>query len=286
MSLLGPIVNLFGPESSGKYKPALSSNPDTTMVSEMNRLFAARLADDPRMVVFGQDIEDPKGGVFGFTKGLSTQFPDRVFNSPLAEATIIGAGVGLAASGWRPVFELQFVDFITPGFMQLSSQAATLRWRSKGDWNCPLILYAPYGAYLPSGGPWHSQSNEAWFAHMPGVRVAIPSTAEDVVDLFSDAFLCDDPSIILIPKHIFRVRGSFEQPNGPGFGKARVRRAGSDVTIVTWGNCVPIALEAADDAARSGVETEVIDLRTIVPVRLANRLGVGAEDAPGHRTTA
>jgi 2-oxoisovalerate dehydrogenase E1 component len=258
-------VNLFGDEPEQHYQPAISSSSDTTMVAEVNRLFASRIASDPRLLFFGQDIADPKGGVFGFTKGLSSQYPDRVFNSPLAEATIIGAGAGLAATGYRPVFEIQFVDFITPGFNQLTSQAATLRWRSKGDWTCPLVLYMPYGAYLPSGGPWHSQSNEAWFAHTPGLRVAIPSTPEDVVDLFNDAFAAEDPSLILIPKHVFRVRTPFKMPVNLGFGKARVRREGSDVTIVTWGNCVSIALDAAETAAMNGVDVEVLDLRTIVP---------------------
>lgn len=258
-------VNIFGDEPAQKYKPALTPNPDTTMVAEINRLFAARMASDPRMILFGQDIADPKGGVFGFTKGLSTAYPDRVFNSPLAEATIIGAGVGLSATGYRPVFEIQFVDFITPGFNQLAAQVATLRWRSQGDWTCPLVLYMPYGAYLPSGGPWHSQSNEAWFAHIPGLRVGVPSTPEDVVDLFSDAFASEDPTLILVPKHVFRVRMPFEKSTGLGFGKARVRRTGSDVTVVTWGNCVTIALEAAETAAKSGVDVEVLDLRTMVP---------------------
>lgn len=242
-----------------------SDGPDTTMVGEMNRLFASKIASDSRVVFFGQDIADPKGGVFGFTKGLSTAHPDRVFNAPLAEATIIGAGIGLATTGYRPVFEIQFVDFITPGFNQLTAQAATLRWRSQGDWTCPLVLYMPYGAYLPSGGPWHSQSNESWFAHTPGIRVAIPSTPEDVVDLFNDAFACDDPSVILIPKHIFRVRMPVAKSTGLGFGKARIRRPGNDVTIVTWGNCVSIALEAAEIAAENRVDVEVLDLRTVVP---------------------
>ncbi|MGO8672702.1 MAG: dehydrogenase E1 component subunit alpha/beta [Capsulimonadaceae bacterium] len=290
---LSTLSSLYGADSSRESKHSgksfsLSARNDTTMVAEINRLFAERMATDPRIVLFGQDIEDPKGGVFGFTRGLSTQFPSRVFNSPLAEATIIGAGVGLAASGYRPVFELQFVDFISPGFNQLTSQAATVRWRSAGTWSCPLVLYAPYGAYLPSGGPWHSQSNESWFAHTPGIRVAVPSTTEDVVDLFLDAMATDDPSLILIPKHVFRVRQHFRQIAPLGFGKARVRRLGTHATIVCWGNCVSLALDAAGQAASAGIETEVIDLRTLVPcdwpavwesVAKTGRLLVVQEDA-------
>src|SRR5258708_13549444 len=140
---ISPFMRLFSSTPTKRSRPHLGRVPETTMVAEVTRVLAARMAVDPRVILFGQDIEDPKGGVFGFTKGLSTQFPDRVFNAPLAEATIIGAGIGLAATGYRPVFELQFVDFITPGFMQLSSQAATLSWRSKADCRSPPALYAP-----------------------------------------------------------------------------------------------------------------------------------------------
>jgi len=258
-------AHMFAAELTHSYQQDPPPNPDTTMVAEMNRLFHIRMASDPRLVFFGQDIADPKGGVFGFTKGLSYQYPDRAFNAPLAEATIVGAGIGLAATGYRPVFEIQFVDFMPPAWNQLTQQAATLRWRSQGEWTCPLVMYMPYGAYLPSGGPWHSQSNESWFAHTPGLRVGIPSTAEDVIDLFNDAFACEDPTVLLIPKHVFRVRMPFEKSTGLGFGKARVRRTGSDVTIVTWGNCVSISLEVAEEAARAGVDVEVVDLRTVVP---------------------
>ncbi len=135
----------------------------------MNQTLRLGLKKDPRRVIFGEDIEDPKGGVFRLTQKLSTEFPKQVFNSPLAESTILGVACGLAAYGRRPVFELQFIDFIYPGFNQLVTNISNLRWRSFGNWKCPAVIYAPYGAYLPGGSLWHSQANESAFAHYPGI---------------------------------------------------------------------------------------------------------------------
>ncbi|PYL72143.1 MAG: 2-oxoisovalerate dehydrogenase, partial [Verrucomicrobia bacterium] len=149
----------------------------------VNKTLRAGLEEDPRRIIFGEDIEDPKGGVFRLTQKLSTDFPKQVFNSPLAESTILGVGCGLAAYGKRPVFELQFIDFIYPGFNQLVTNISTLRWRSSGNWKCPLVIYAPYGAYLPGGSLWHSQANESVLAHYPGLSVVIPSTPEDAAGL-------------------------------------------------------------------------------------------------------
>lgn len=215
------------------------------MVGAVNHILRVGLEKYPRMVMFGEDIEDPKGGVFGFTKGLSRQFPRRIFNSPLAEATIVGTAVGLAATGYKPVFELQFIDFLTPGYNQLVQQVTTLRWRSNGDWACPMVLYAPYGAYLPGGSTWHSQSNEGWWAHSPGIRVAIPSTPADTVGLFWAALQDEDPSLILLPKHIFRMRMRVEHHDVVPFGKAAIRREGRDVTVVSWGNCPRIGKQSS-----------------------------------------
>jgi len=237
----------------------------TTMVAAFNRVLHAALDTFDNIVMFGEDIEDPKGGVFGFTKGLSTKYPERVRNSPLAEATIVGTAVGLAATGYRPVFEIQFIDFITPGFHQLASQIATLRWRSKGEWKCPLVIYSPYGAYLPAGGMWHSQSNDGWWAHTPGIRIAIPSTPEDIVGLFWAAIQDDDPTLLLIPKHIFRVRTPVQAYRAIPFGKAAIRREGTDVTVVAWGNTLELAFQAAEQFAQQGVSLEIIDPRTLVP---------------------
>ncbi|MBI2190638.1 MAG: 2-oxoisovalerate dehydrogenase [Planctomycetes bacterium] len=236
-----------------------------TMVHAINRTFDAALEKYPEMIFFGEDIEDPKGGVFGFTKGLSRKFPGRVINAPLAEATIVGTGVGLASTGYRPVFEIQFIDFITPGFHQLVTQVATLRWRSTGDWICPLVLYAPYGAYLPGGGIWHSQSNEGWWTHIPGLRVAVPSTPEDAVGLFWSAFQDEDPSLILVPKHLFRKRMPVRPFQPLPFGQAAVRREGRDVSLVAWGNGTELAEEAARLLEPGGVSAEIIDLRTLMP---------------------
>jgi 2-oxoisovalerate dehydrogenase E1 component len=258
--------HLFG-EPPAQYKPLpleVEREP-TTMVAAFNRVLHAALETFDNIVMFGEDIEDPKGGVFGFTKGLSTKYPERVRNSPLAEATIVGTAVGLAATGYRPVFEIQFIDFITPGFHQLVSQIATLRWRSKGEWKCPMVIYSPYGAYLPAGGMWHSQSNDGWWAHTPGIRVAIPSTPEDIVGLFWAAIQDDDPTLLLIPKHIFRVRMPVQAYRAIPFGKAAIRREGTDVTVVAWGNTLELAFQAADQFAQQGVSLEIIDPRTLVP---------------------
>ena len=258
--------HLYG-EPPAHYLPLpleVESEP-TTMVAAFNRTLHAAMETFDNIVVFGEDIEDPKGGVFGFTKGLSTKYPDRVRNSPLAEATIVGTAVGLAATGYRPVFEIQFIDFITPGFHQLVSQIATLRWRSKGEWKCPLVIYSPYGAYLPAGGMWHSQSNDGWWAHTPGIRVAIPSTPEDIAGLFWAAIQDDDPTLLLIPKHIFRVRMPVQAYRAIPFGKAAIRREGTDVTVVAWGNTLELAFQAAEQFAQQGVSLEIIDPRTLVP---------------------
>lgn len=233
-----------------------------TMVSSINTTFQKALENDPRIIFFGEDIEDPKGGVFGITKGLSEAFPKQVFNSPLAEATIMGVAIGMASYGLRPVFELQFIDFISPGWNQIVSNMSTLRWRTFGEWKCPITIYAPYGAYLPGGSLWHSQSNEASLAHVPGLRVAIPSTPEDAAGILWTSIHGDDPSFILIPKHIFRMQRDVTEVKPVPFGQARIVQEGSDVTIVTYGNTIELVEEAAQ---KCGVSCEIIDLLSIVP---------------------
>lgn len=235
------------------------------MVDAVNQTLMAGLDADRRRVCFGEDIEDPKGGVFGLTSGLSTKHPDRVFNSPLAEATIAGVGCGLASYGMRPIFELQFVDFVGPAWNQISQNWSTLRWRSGGDWTCPIVLYAPYGAYLPGGSLWHSQANESSFAHIPGLRVVVPSTPEDASGLLWTAMHAQDPTIVLLPKHL--IRQPVEMPSqaqAVPFGKARIRQEGTDITLVCWGNGVEIA-EAGAKQVAGEVSAEVIDLRSIQP---------------------
>src|SRR6266480_1259379 len=253
----------------------------------VNKTLHAGLEEDPRHIIFGEDIEDPKGGVFRLTQKLSTDFPKQVFNSPLAESTILGVGCGLAAYGKRPVFELQFIDFIYPGFNQLVTNISTLRWRSFGNWKCPLVIYAPYGAYLPGGSLWHSQANESALAHYPGLSVVIPSTPEDAAGLLWTAMQSEDPVIFLIPKHLLWAEHESQQPvRAVPFGQARKRSDGSDVTLVAWGNTIEKSLEAiAKIGNANGVE--LIDLRSIVPwdktaieesVRKTRRLVVVQED--------
>ena len=211
------------------------------MAGALNATLREALARIPNALIFGEDVEDPKGGVFGFTKGLSTRFPGRVVNSPLAEATIAGMGVGLAATGFRPILEMQFIDFIAPAFNQLLNQAATLRWRSNGDWTCPAVFYAPYGAYLPAGSTWHSQSNEGFWTHIPGLRVAVPSTPADLAGLLWSALQESDPTLLLIPKHIMRVR---HDPVTHAAARASAVRAscnrGPTSPWLTWGNCLEV----------------------------------------------
>ena len=236
-----------------------------TMLSALNEALHRRFAAEPRAIFFGEDVEDPKGGVFGLTKGLSENFPDRVFNSPLAEATIMGAAAGLSMAGFKPIFEIQFVDFVGTALNQLMNQLATLRWRSNDKWRCPGIFFMPCGAYLPAGGPWHSQSNEGLFAHIPGVLLACPSTPHDAVALLETAYSLDDPVVFLLPKHLLRRKWEWDVPAPLGFGRANVRLAGEDVTIVTWGNGVEVSLAAAVELEKDDISAEVLDLRTLVP---------------------
>src|SRR5881296_1923435 len=178
----------------------------------VNRTLHAGLEEDPLRILFGEDIEDPKGGVFRLTQKLSSEFPKQVFNSPLAESTILGVACGLAAYGKRPVFELQFIDFIYPGFNQLVTNISNLRWRSFGNWKCPVVIYAPYGAYLPGGSLWHSQANESALAHYPGLNIVIPSTPADAAGLLWTAMHGEDPTFVLVPKHLLWAERESTEP--------------------------------------------------------------------------
>ncbi len=259
----------------------------TRLVDAVNGIFHRALESSREFVFYGQDIADPKGGVFSLTKGLSSAYPDNVFNSPLAESTILGVACGLASYGKRPVFEIQFIDFIYPGWNQLISNLATLRWRSFGEWKCPCVIYAPYGAYLPGGAVWHSQAQESAIAHFPGLRICVPSTPEDAAGLFWSAMQGQDPVVILIPKHLLWKEKSLNGDiTAVPLGKARLVRQGTDVTVVTWGNCVEIA-EAAVESLGENASVELIDLRTVAPwdqatvkasVRNTRRLVVVQED--------
>src|SRR5213080_3851922 len=231
----------------------------------VNKTLRAGLEDDSRRIVFGEDIEDPKGGVFRLTQKLSTEFPKQVFNSPLAESTILGVACGLAAYGKRPVFELQFIDFIYPGFNQLVTNISNLRWRSFGNWKCPAVIYAPYGAYLPGGSLWHSQANESALAHYPCLNVVIPSTPADAAGLLWTAMHAEDPVIFLIPKHLLWAEQEYTAPiQAVPLGRARQCTNGSDVTVVAWGNAIEKSLEAIAKIDNE-ISVELLDLRSIVP---------------------
>jgi 2-oxoisovalerate dehydrogenase E1 component len=253
----------------------------------VNKTLRVGLEEDPRRIVFGEDIEDPKGGVFRLTQRLSSEFPKQVFNSPLAESTILGVACGLAAYGKRPVFELQFIDFIYPGFNQLVTNISNLRWRSFGNWKCPAVIYAPYGAYLPGGSLWHSQANEAVLAHYPGLNIVIPSSPADAAGLLWSAMHGEDPVIFLIPKHLLWAEHEYTEPiRAVPLGEAHKLRNGSDVTLVAWGNTVEKSLEALNKIDNQ-ISVELIDLRSIVPwdkaaieesVRKTRRLVVVQED--------
>lgn len=245
--------------------PKIHLDGPCRMLDAINRTFHSALDQMPDVVFFGEDIADPKGGVFNLTKGLSTKDSRRAVNSPLAESTIMGVAVGLASYGKRPCFEIQFVDFIYPGWNQLVSNMATLRWRSFGQWSCPLVIYAPCGGYLPGGALWHSQSGESSFARIPGIRVVVPSTPGDAAGLFWTALQENDPTIILLPKHLIWIElPAPKSVAALALGQARVVRKGDLLTLVTWGNCIEL-VEDTLGSMESELDVELIDLRSIVP---------------------
>lgn len=248
--------------------PAESGSP-RTMLEAMRDVLGDHLRNDPRVSLLGQDIEDPKGDVFGLTRGLSTEFPGRVTNATLSESTIVGTAIGRALAGGRPVAMVQFADFLPLAFNQIVSELATIHWRTGGAWAAPVVVLAPCGGYRPGLGPFHSQTFEATFAHIPGLDVFMPSTAADAAGMLDAALDGERPTLILYPKTCLNDPARATRAEGPVRpivpGTAAVRHRGDDVTLVSWGSAAPIAERAAAVLDAAGVDVDVIDLRSISP---------------------
>ena len=283
--------NVYAPECS--IKDFVSLEPTSTgdkvvLVDALNHALDEELAKNDKMVIFGQDVGRGKGGVFTATRGLTEKYgEERVYNSPLAESSIIGTAIGLATVGYRPVVEIQFGDYIWTSMMQIRNEMATVRYRSNGKWDCPMVIRVPVGGYI-HGSLCHSQSIDGYFTHLPGIKIAYPSNAADAKGLLKSACQLNDPVIFMEHKGLYRqgFAASLE-PDADfylPFGVAKMVQEGSDFTIVTWGALVQKSIEAVRN---SGVSADIIDLRTLNPldidtimesIKKTNRVIVAHED--------
>jgi 2-oxoisovalerate dehydrogenase E1 component len=267
------LLHILAPEETRNLNYATKEPEEgnkAVLVDAINHALHEEMERNDKMMIFGEDVADPKGGVFTATKGLSTKFGDhRVFNSPLAEASIMGVAVGLATRGYKPVVEIQFGDYIWPAFMQIRNELATMRFRSNGGFTAPVVIRVAIGGYI-HGGLCHSQNIEAFFAHIPGLMIAYPSTAADAKGLLKTACRMEDPVLFLEHKGMYRLpyAAGFEPDKDYllPFGKAKVLKSGEDATIVTWGMGCKDSLNAVKKFEKENNKSvELIDLRTIAP---------------------
>ena len=261
---------VYSEENTGTETNLVNKSENIVMVDAINHALHEEMAKNEKMIIYGQDIADPKGGVFTATKGLSSTFgKERVFNSPLAESSIVGTAVGMAVAGYKPVIEIQFADYIWTAMMQIRNEVSVMRYRSNNDWICPLIIRVPVGGYI-HGALCHSQSIDGYFMHMPGIYIAYPSNAKDAKGLLKMACRMNDPVIFMEHKGLYRQPyASTEEPNEDyllPFGKANYVANGEDLTIICWGAMVQKSIDAIHELGLGEDSVEVIDLRTLNPI--------------------
>ena len=261
---------IYSEENTGTETKLVTKSENIVMVDAINHALHEEMAKNEKMIIYGQDIADPKGGVFTATKGLSSTFGnERVFNSPLAESSIVGTAVGMAVAGYKPVIEIQFADYIWTAMMQIRNEVSVMRYRSNNDWICPLIIRVPVGGYI-HGALCHSQSIDGYFMHMPGIYIAYPSNAKDAKGLLKMACRMNDPVIFMEHKGLYRQPyAATEEPNEDyllPFGKANYVYQGEDLTIICWGAMVQKSIDAIQKLGLGENSVEVIDLRTLNPI--------------------